>query len=154
MTIKSLEPRIRGMVTLFGLGYVPFSASIASLLALVIYYVLWTRAHHSLAIIIFIAVSAAILISATRHSDFVSADPRAAVSDEFLGMFACLLAYRGSSAAAMLIAFVLFRVLDILKPFPFNWLDRNVHGTYGFLVDDVAIGLVVGAALHTLHFLH
>ena len=37
-----------------------------------------------------------------------------------------------------LAAFLLFRLFDIWKPFPVNWLDRTVKGGFGIMLDDVA----------------
>lgn len=36
----------------------------------------------------------------------------------------------------MLIGFVLFRIFDIIKPWPIGWLDRRVGGGFGIMVDD------------------
>lgn len=41
----------------------------------------------------------------------------------------------------MLIGFVLFRLFDILKPWPIGWLDRRVGGGFGIMIDDVLAGL-------------
>lgn len=40
-----------------------------------------------------------------------------------------------------LAAFLLFRLFDIWKPFPVNWLDRTVKGGFGIMLDDVAAAL-------------
>lgn len=44
-------------------------------------------------------------------------------------------------------AFVLFRIFDIIKPFPISWLDRRVKGGLGVVVDDLAAGLVANIIL-------
>jgi phosphatidylglycerophosphatase A len=41
----------------------------------------------------------------------------------------------------LLLAFVLFRVFDILKPFPIRALDRNIPGGTGIVVDDLLAGV-------------
>ena len=38
--------------------------------------------------------------------------------------------------------FILFRFFDALKPWPISWLDKNVAGGFGIMIDDVAAGLV------------
>ncbi len=43
------------------------------------------------------------------------------------------------------LAFVLFRIFDIAKPWPIAWFDRQVHGGLGVMLDDVLAGLFVGA---------
>lgn len=45
------------------------------------------------------------------------------------------------------LAFVLFRVFDILKPWPIGWLDRQVHGGLGVMLDDGLAGLFSAAVL-------
>ena len=37
----------------------------------------------------------------------------------------------------VLIGFVLFRIFDIWKPWPIRWIDRNIHGGIGVMLDDV-----------------
>jgi phosphatidylglycerophosphatase A len=38
-------------------------------------------------------------------------------------------------------AFLLFRLFDIWKPFPVDWLDRTVKGGFGIMLDDVAAAI-------------
>ncbi len=42
----------------------------------------------------------------------------------------------------MLAGFVLFRFFDAAKPWPISWLDRNVGGGFGIMIDDVLAGLI------------
>jgi phosphatidylglycerophosphatase A len=49
--------------------------------------------------------------------------------------------------AWLLAAFVLFRIFDILKPWPIRWLDRHVHGGFGIVVDDLLAGVYAAAVL-------
>jgi phosphatidylglycerophosphatase A len=49
-----------------------------------------------------------------------------------------------------LLAFLLFRLFDILKPWPIIWLDRRVGGGFGVMVDDLLAGLMAAAALWIL----
>lgn len=43
-------------------------------------------------------------------------------------------------------AFLLFRVIDIVKPFPINLIDRHVGGGFGVMLDDVLAGVYAGLA--------
>lgn len=43
-----------------------------------------------------------------------------------------------------LLAFVLFRLFDIAKPWPIGWLDRTLRGGTGIMADDVAAGVAAG----------
>ena len=48
----------------------------------------------------------------------------------------------------VLLAFGLFRLLDILKPGPIGWLDREVKGGLGVMLDDLLAGGVVAIVLY------
>jgi phosphatidylglycerophosphatase A len=47
-------------------------------------------------------------------------------------------------------AFLLFRFFDILKPFPVNWCDKNLHGGIGIVVDDLVAGIMAYIVLRLL----
>ncbi|MCA3367591.1 MAG: phosphatidylglycerophosphatase A [Roseomonas sp.] len=74
-------------------------------------------------------------------------DPAWIVVDEAAGM---LLALAGLSVDAsiwgVLIGFGLFRVFDILKPWPVSWADQQ-KGAFGVMLDDIVAGALVAAAL-------
>jgi len=38
-------------------------------------------------------------------------------------------------------AFILFRLFDILKPFPIGLLDKKIHGGLGIMLDDLLAGI-------------
>ena len=52
-------------------------------------------------------------------------------------------AQRGLLAVSLPLAagFFLFRLFDILKPAPIGWLDRNLGGSWGIVLDDFSAGL-------------
>ncbi|MGO3642191.1 MAG: phosphatidylglycerophosphatase A, partial [Psychrobacter sp.] len=47
-----------------------------------------------------------------------------------------------SSIIAILIAFVLFRFFDIIKPPPIGWADKKVAGGLGIMLDDIIAGIM------------
>ena len=49
-----------------------------------------------------------------------------------------------------IIPFVLFRFFDIVKPFPIKWVDKNVSGGFGILIDDVLAGVMAGSIMMIL----
>lgn len=71
------------------------------------------------------------------------------VWDEFLGLaVAAFLLPAGWPW--WLAAFVLFRVFDVLKPWPIDWLDRRIHGGFGIVLDDLVAGLMAFLLLQTV----
>ena len=53
----------------------------------------------------------------------------------------------------IIVGFVLFRVFDILKPWPISYLDKYVKGGFGIMVDDVLAGLFALGLLHLIIYL-
>lgn len=52
----------------------------------------------------------------------------------------------------MLAGFLLFRLFDIVKPWPIRWIDRQLHGGFGIMFDDVVAGIFALLALHLMLF--
>ena len=73
-------------------------------------------------------------------------DPPAVVWDEIAGMLVALLALP-AGWYWWVAAFVLFRVFDVLKPWPIGWLDRRVRGGAGIMLDDLVAGAFAWAAV-------
>jgi len=48
----------------------------------------------------------------------------------------------------LLLGFVVFRLLDILKPWPISWVDRHVHGGLGIMLDDILAGVAACGVMH------
>lgn len=83
------------------------------------------------------------------------------VWDEWVGMWVSLLPIlwlhfyddallQGNQLSLLLLyfaTFVAFRFFDILKPFPIKWVDKNVSGGFGILIDDILAGLMAGVVL-------
>ena len=82
------------------------------------------------------------------------------VWDEWAGMWLTLLplSYMGiadgnfwqniaqtSSIVAIIIAFILFRFFDIIKPPPIGWADKKVAGGLGIMLDDIIAGVMAAA---------
>ena len=72
-----------------------------------------------------------------------SDDPGYIVVDEVAGMWLTLL-FAPATWWGYAIGFVLFRVADVLKPFPADWCDRRVHGGLGVMLDDLAAAVWSG----------
>lgn len=48
---------------------------------------------------------------------------------------------------ALFLGFVLFRIFDIIKPWPIKWIDQKVRGGLGIMLDDVLAAVFAGALL-------
>ncbi len=73
-------------------------------------------------------------------------DAPAIVFDEIVGIFVTLMG-TPTEWIWLLLGFALFRFFDILKPWPIAWLDKNVRGGFGIMLDDLVAGLFALALL-------
>ncbi|MBV1910830.1 MAG: phosphatidylglycerophosphatase A [Kangiellaceae bacterium] len=73
------------------------------------------------------------------------------VWDEFAGFFITMIAVP-MTWQNLIIGFALFRIFDILKPWPISWLDKKVSGGFGIMIDDVVAGLFALSVLQLLLF--
>jgi phosphatidylglycerophosphatase A len=89
-------------------------------------------------------------------------DHRSLVWDEFIGQWIALiplvlpalLPTRFSMWWWLLAGFVLFRLFDVWKPWPIRWMDRQLKGGMGVMVDDVVAGIFAAIVLALLmHYL-
>lgn len=81
---------------------------------------------------------------------FKCKDPQQVVLDEVLGYWIGVIFIPFSFVYAVL-AFILFRVFDIIKPFPARSLE-SLSGGLGIMMDDIIAGLYTLALMHTLVF--
>lgn len=73
------------------------------------------------------------------------------VVDEVLGQWITLLPAL-LSPLYFIAGFLLFRFFDILKPWPVNWLDKNMKGASGVIADDVMAGLYAAACIAGMRY--
>jgi phosphatidylglycerophosphatase A len=45
------------------------------------------------------------------------------------------------------LCFLIFRVFDAVKTGPVGWLDKNIHGAFGVMIDDIAAGLLTAIVI-------
>ena len=77
--------------------------------------------------------------SADRVERELGKDPSAVVIDEVVGMLVTI-AFLDVSITGAIVAFLIFRVLDVIKPYPAGRLE-HLHGGPGIMLDDVMAGV-------------
>lgn len=96
-----------------------------------------------------LACVAGIWICGKTADDMGVHDDSSIVWDEVAGMMITMIAVP-LSLQTLLIGFLLFRVFDILKPWPISYLDKHVDGGFGIMADDILAGVFACISLHTL----
>lgn len=89
----------------------------------------------------------AIWISNLAEPLYPGHDASAIVIDEVAGMLVCAMFIPFTLTSAV-VGFFVFRLFDIFKPPPVRWLDNNIDGGTGVVVDDLAAGVYGLAVMH------
>ena len=149
MNFPNLKIPSHLFATWFGIGLIrPAPGTWGSFAALLIWY--FAEFMHPIAHVIlpiFILFSWLVCFQATKDSD--SKDHSAIVIDEVAGMFVAL-SLVPHGIMTYLCAFLLFRLFDIWKPWPISWVDHNVQGGLGILLDDLIAGLFAGGIIYAI----
>lgn len=137
-----------GLATWFGAGRLPWAPGTwGSLAALPLAWLLLALGGQWLLLLAVALIFALGLWAADRYMKAVGLhDPVAVVIDEVAGQWLTL-AIAPLDPLAFLLGFVLFRVADVLKPWPASWLDRRVGGAFGVMIDDVDAAVYAGGVL-------
>jgi phosphatidylglycerophosphatase A len=135
------------LATGLGSGRIPFApGTFGSLIGLPIGFLLSRIGGPAAFAATAVFCGGAIWIAGRAEEILQRKDPPAIVIDEIAGMAVGLagLAFTPFFAIG---GFVLFRVFDILKPFPARWIDRRVAGGAGIVLDDVVAGVYTNLIL-------
>ena len=146
--------RIRKLVRLFAtcgyIGYIKkYPSCIGTLPGILLFYLTTNLPLYAQAISIVLFVFLAIGIAQNMEEIENTTDPVEIVIDETAGMWVALFGLWDTSFAMILIAFILFRALDVLKPFPIS-IFQGYKGGIGVVADDVAAGMIVNIIIRLL----
>ncbi len=128
----------------FGVGRVPLIAgTVGSLVAVLIGAGLMYVSPYALPIAAVLAIPGGIwAVWASQATN----DPGWVVIDEFAGQWITMLALQVETPAALFLSFVLFRLIDIAKPWPIILADRS-KTALGVVGDDVMAGIAAAGCL-------
>lgn len=139
-----MRPLILALASAGGLGYIPIAPGTFGTLAGIP--LVWAfepfrlRAPVAYCVAVVVLVLAACWIAGRAEQLLGEHDSRKIVIDEVAGYLAATL-FLAPSWQVVVIAFLVFRLFDILKPFPAGYIDRKFPGGYGVVLDDVVSGL-------------
>ena len=121
--------------------------TMGTLVAIPIYYsVVMFMADYYLPILLLVCVLG-IWICGQAAKELGVHDHGGIVWDEIAG-YLLTMYWVGFSWQNILMGFILFRLFDILKPWPINWIDKKVAGGFGIMLDDLIAALMAAARLY------
>ncbi len=142
ITKKSLMNPINFLATGFGVGLSPIApGTFGTLIAIPIYIAFWQYISIvTYALLLVISTIVAVAICKRAAKNFGVADHPGIVIDEMLGFWLTMFSIP-PNILTIILGFILFRIFDIVKPWPIRWCDKNVKGGLGIVLDDLIAGL-------------
>jgi phosphatidylglycerophosphatase A len=131
-------------------GYFPIApGTVGSAVGLLVYLLVWWTASPVVETALMLALFAAGVWAGTiAERYFGGIDPGPVVLDEVVGMLITL-AFIPVGVSGAIAGFVLFRVFDVIKPFPAGRLER-LHGGFGVMADDAMAAIYANLSLRLL----
>ena len=134
----------------FGSGLAPKAPGTWGTLAAVPFLFLWQYLPWPVYLLMLVvSFTAGVFICQSVSNKLGVHDHGGIVWDEFVGLWLTFFMVE-LTWQSVLIGFVLFRIFDILKPFPIKWLDQKVKGGFGIMIDDVLAGIFAAVILQIL----
>ena len=97
-------------------------------------------------------IALAVWVSERAEKIFEKEDASEIVIDEIAGFFVTM-AFLPCDWKTIAAGFVLFRIFDILKPYPANRINDTVHGGVGVVFDDIVAGIYANLLLQGIRFI-
>ncbi len=145
--LNSLRDPVVLLATGFGSGLTPKAPGTwGTLMAVPLYLVLQPLTWWLYLTVVVVSALVGIWICGYAAKKLAVHDHPGIVWDEFVGYWITML-FAPPDWQWIVLGFVLFRIFDILKPWPISWLDQKVDGGLGIMLDDILAG---GAALLVL----
>jgi phosphatidylglycerophosphatase A len=141
----------RWIATTGGLGYAPFAPGSVTSLPVALLVWAWAPPRSWLLGVTAVVTAVGIWAAGREEARAAEHDPSSIVVDEVAGMLVAMLAAPPGLGWTLLF-FVLFRVMDVWKPFPIHRL-QDLPGGWGIVVDDLLAGVYAGLLGWLAHLL-
>lgn len=133
--------------TWFGLGRLPHApGTLGTLGAVPVVVVFYLFGHWSYLVAVALFSYFAIEVAEGYEKKYQTHDPKEVVIDEVAG-FVVAMAWLPFTWQSFLYAFLIFRFLDVVKPYPIRWVDEKARGGLGVVADDLLAGIITNIIL-------
>lgn len=150
MDIFHRKQIIKFLASGFFAGYSPIAPGTAGSLVGILAYLLLQNLSDAVYITIATVISACgIYISGSAEDIYEKKDCSNIVIDEIAGMLITFV-FLPRGIKYLIAGFIIFRIFDIIKPFPISVIDRKLRGGWGIMLDDVLAGVYANLSVRAL----
>jgi phosphatidylglycerophosphatase A len=140
---QTLNAVAKAIATAFGAGYSPIApGTCGTAVTVPLAFALAPLPIWQYALVVIAVIAAGVWAADRADRAWGTHDTGRIVVDEVAGYLVTMALVDRSHWVPLLVGFVVFRALDIIKPPPIRWLDRHVEGGFGVVIDDVAAGVL------------
>jgi phosphatidylglycerophosphatase A len=140
---------LKHIATLGFIGYLPFAPGTFGTLAASLSYILLKPSYVTTIMILIVLVPLSIYSSHFAEKMIKIRDSKHIVIDEFCGYYFATL-YIPYTLFNSITAFFIFRIFDILKPFPIRKLESMLKGGVGIVADDILAGIYTNIIIQVI----
>ena len=128
-------------VSVLGIGFIPIaSGTFGSLAGLMIGYLLNLLSYNLFFLFIPTLFILGVIASNTYQKMTGEKDSSVIVIDEVVGQLIAMM-FVMDNIVLVFISFIIFRIFDILKPWPASYADKKMSDGFGVMLDDVFAGI-------------
>ena len=141
-----LKNPIHFIATLGGIGKIPIAPGTwGSIFAFFIF--IYISHYVDMLIVVILSIPFSIWVCEKASVNLIEKDHKSIVIDELVGIWIALvpalyLSTQTSRTSYAVLALIFFRLLDILKPFPISYFDKNFKNGLGIVLDDLIAGIM------------
>lgn len=138
-----------------GLGYAPKApGTFGTLMGIPLWWALSQLQLPVWQFVLVVALLTAFAVWVSGHAERIygSHDSGKIVIDEVVGFLATVIAV-DFGLREVIVAFIMFRIFDIIKPPPIGTVDKQVEGGFGVVIDDTIAGLMACPLVHGVLYL-
>ncbi len=144
---------LKHIATLWFVGYLPYAPGTWGTLAGLLFVLFAHLQPLPHLIVIAVVLAVGVVSSTTAEKVIGHKDSGHIIIDEFAGFLVSVFLVP-QTPAYLAAAFILFRIFDILKPFPIAKLETALSEGTGVMADDVMAGIYVNLLLHLWILVH
>jgi phosphatidylglycerophosphatase A len=139
------------IATYFNIGKFPKApGTVATIATIPLWWALWHAGPIIYMIVTILLVPLGIMAAQVYEAQSDVHDSKEIVIDEVVG-FLITMVWLPMTWQSLILGFILFRALDIFKPWPISYLDKHVKGGVGVMVDDILAGVIGSLILQVLY---
>ncbi|MGB9892059.1 phosphatidylglycerophosphatase A [Thermodesulfovibrio sp. Kuro-1] len=134
------------IATVLFIGYFPFAPGTVCSAVTMIFLDLFKPSYMVVLTILIVSIITGIIASERIEKASNKKDPSYIVIDEFAGYLTSIL-FIPINWQNLLIAFILFRIFDIIKPPPIRQIEKKLKGGLSIMMDDIIAGLITNVLI-------